>query len=238
LRFLNTILDKLGELYCNQKSKREYFNQRFEKINERVVEYSFAFKALASICPKSILDIGTGETALPVLMKNCGFLVTAADNIQDFWTKRIFNRHYYIINDDITNSKLRMKFDLITCISVIEHIRNFNDAVSGMFNLLNKNGHLVLTFPFNEYNYIENVYRLPDAGYGKDLPYICQVFSRNEINKWLKDNFIEIIEQEYWKIFTGKFWTFGKRIYPPLQVNKNQKHQLTCILIKKNENKD
>ena len=57
--------------------KWEFTHQKFTLFNERPVEYGFVFKKLAEIYPRSILDVGTGTTALPHLMRNCGSLVTA-----------------------------------------------------------------------------------------------------------------------------------------------------------------
>jgi SAM-dependent methyltransferase len=159
--------------------------------------------------------------------------VTAIDNIYDYWPKGMFNRHFYVIQDDITHTGLTKKFDLITCVSVLEHIPNYKAAVQSMFNCLHPRGHLVLTFPYNEKKYIENVYKIPGAGYGQDAPQICQVFSRNELDNLMKTNNGLILEQEYWEVFTGDFWTFGERLYPPRQVDKSEIHQLTCILCQK-----
>lgn len=232
LRIIDYFLDIIGKWYCNIKCKKEYINSKFRWINERPIEYHFVFQTLTTIYIKTVLDIGTGTTALPHLIRNCGYLVTAID-IYDYWPSGIFNRHYYIIRDDITNSKLKMKFDCITCISVLEHIKNFNAAVENMVNLLNEKGYLILTFPYNEEKYIENVYKLPGAGYGQNNPQICQVFSRDELNNWLNVYNIKIIQQEYWQVFEGEYWTFGKHINPPHRVGKEEKHQLSCILIQK-----
>ena len=102
-----------------------------------------------------------------------------------------------------------------------------------MIKLLKPGGHLVLTFPYNEKQYIDNVYKLPDAGYGQNYSFICQVYSRRELDQWLEGNKARIVEQEYYEIFTGDLWTFGKRIFPPRKVEKGEKCHLTCILIQK-----
>ena len=201
-------------------------------MSERSIEYRFVFETLTEEWPRTVLDIGTGLTALPSLIRTCGFLVTAIDNIQDYWSKQIFNIHYYIINDDIIKSKLNLTFDFIISISVLEHIKDYEAAILNMFNLLNKEGHLVLTFPYNEKKFIDNAYKLPGSIY-KDSPFTCQVFSRNEINKWLNTNNGIIKKQEYWKVFTGDYWAQGDYDYPPRKVNKEEKHHLSCILIKK-----
>lgn len=212
--------------------KREYEYQRFEP-NERVIEYSFVFQSLLGTFPTSVLDVGTGKSSLPHLLKICGFTVMAIDNMDDYWSKPIFNRHFYLINDDITKTKIRKKFDFITCISTLEHIKDYNSAVKSMFKLLKPKGHLTLTFPYNEKEYVENVYQLPGAGFGKHVSYICRIYSRKQLNNWLRTNNGKIVKQEYWQCYTGKFWTFGKSLAYPRLVNKNEKHQLTCVLLRK-----
>ena len=223
----------LGRLYLAPMLLLEWKKQPYGSINERTIEYGFAFKWLSRICPAEVLDVGPGRSAWPHIMANCGFRVTAVDKIQGYWTGSFFNRHYYILHDDITKPKIKKQFDLITCISTLEHIPNHKVAIQRMFGLLKANGHLLLTFPFNEEQYVDNVYKLPGAGYGQDAPYVCQVFSRKEIDVWLKENRGEIIDQEYYKVFSGDFWTFGERIYPPQKIEKGENCHLTCLLIQK-----
>jgi len=166
-------------------------------------------------------------------MANCGFKVTAIDKISGY-SRRVFsNRHYYVVKDDITKPRIAEQFDLITCISVLEHIPDHRRAIDGMFKLLKPAGYLVLTFPYNEERCVENVYDLPEAGYGKSGRYVCQVFSRKEIDTWLNQTHGTVVEQEYYKIFTGALWTFGKRTYPPSKVANGQNCDLTCLILQK-----
>jgi SAM-dependent methyltransferase len=202
-------------------------------INERPIEFGFALKWISKICPVEVLDVGSGTTAWPHIMANCGIAVTAIDKIQGYWENSFFNRHYYVINDDITKPNITKQFDLITCISVLEHIPDHKKAISEMIKLLKPGGHLVLTFPYNEKQYIDNVYKLPDAGYGQKFLFICHVFSRRELDQWIEGNGARIVEQEYYEIFTRDLWTFGERIYPPRKVEKGEKCHLTCVLLQK-----
>lgn len=213
--------------------KYEFERQSFTRFNERCIEYSFVFKHLSQIYPRKVLDVGTGTSALPHLVHNCNILVTAIDNVKDYWPLGMNNRHYYIINDDITNSLIDEKFDLITCISVLEHIEKSDIAIRNMFNLLNVYGYLIITFPYNENNYVKNVYKLAGSSYNQNAPYICQSFSRNEINKWVQDNNGKIIDQEFWQFWDGEYWTVGKQTIPPLKVNATDKHQISCVVIQK-----
>lgn len=81
------------------------------------------------------------------------------------------NRHYHIINDDITNITIKGRFYFITCISVFEHIEDPDAAVFNMFNLFRTSGHLLFTFPFKEENYVRNLYELLGSTHGKSNPY-------------------------------------------------------------------
>ena len=87
--------------------RHEYETQKFKRYNERPVEFAFLFRAIASLAPHSILDVGTGTTAVPHLMRNCGPLVTATDNVKDYWNRGMVNRHYHVLDDDIRRTRLR-----------------------------------------------------------------------------------------------------------------------------------
>lgn len=222
-------------LYSPWACRYEFSSQTFVRFNERPIEFAFIFRKLGEIYPLKILDVGTGTTALPHLMRNCGSLVTATDNVRDYWTSGMLNRHYHVIDDDITKSHLSDTFDFITCVSVLEHIQDPDSAIRNMFRLLKPSGHLALTFPYNEKGYVRNVYDLPDSSYGKGAPYITQSYSRNEISRWLQSNPGEIIDQEYWQFWEGDYWTVGKQLVPPKRSTASGKHQLTCVLVRKVE---
>jgi SAM-dependent methyltransferase len=234
-RTLKAKLAKLGYCYTLWQCKKEYESQQFVGTNERPIEYGFIFRQLAQLCPRTILDVGTGTSALPHLMRTCGFLVTSTDNIRDYWPAGMVNRHFHVLNDDITKTKLAQRFDVITCVSVLEHIKAHRAAVKSMFSLLNPRGHLLLTFPYNEGQYAENVYTLPDSEV-KELPsFVTQAYSRHTVDTWLGENNGHIVEQEYWRLFTGKFWTCGERIRPPVEVGRDDLHQISCISFQRNQ---
>jgi len=203
------------------------------RINERPIEYAYALKWISRTCPSEVLDVGSGATAWPQVMADCGLHVTGIDEKRAYWKGGFFNRHYLIIDDDITATRLVGSFDLITCISVLEHIPDHAAAVAGMCRLLRPGGRLLLTFPYNERRYVSNVYDLPASGYGKDYPFICQVFSRKECDEWLKDNAARLVDEELYEVFSGELWTFGERIYPPRESTRTGKHHLACVLLEK-----
>lgn len=228
------LLRKIRSVFFVFLYKNEYYSQTPKRLNERPVEYAFVFKIISKIYPLTILDVGTGLTALPRIIRGCGFVVSAIDNIKDYWPDGMANRYYFVQNDDITNTRIKKKFDLLTCISVLEHIENFNDAIKNMVSLLNDGGYIILSFPYCENKYIKNVYELPGSTYGQKAPYITQSFSRHEINTWVKEHNLIILEQEYWRFWSGEHWTVGKQIIPPILTNEKEPHQISCILLQKN----
>jgi len=233
IRYVKLITNRIGLFYAKMLCKRQYYAQQFVGINERPIELQFLFKQLTRNWAKTVLDVGTGDTALPQLIRHCGFIVTAIDNIQEFWRDGMINRHYHVINDDITNTRLNRTFDFISCISVLEHIKDHKSAMKSMFSLLNPGGHLVLTFPYNEKTYIENVYMIEGSGARGEKRFVTQVYSRKQLDDWLLDNNGKLLEQEYWRFFEGEYWTFGERLCPPVQVDKDTLHHITCVLLQK-----
>jgi len=230
---LKLTVKRLLDKYPQWLARVEFNAQKFTRFNERPVEYGFVFRQIAQLYPHTVLDVGTGTSALPNLIRKCGCTVTAIDNVHDYWPVGMTNRHFYVIDDDITKTRLNSGFDLITCISVLEHVRESNIAVRNMLRLLNPGGHLILTFPYTEHRYVENVYQLSGSTYGQQASYICQSYSRNDLNQWFGNGVATVVEQEFWQYWDGDFWTTGTQIIPPHRVDASKKHQLTCLLIQK-----
>jgi 2-polyprenyl-3-methyl-5-hydroxy-6-metoxy-1,4-benzoquinol methylase len=223
----------LGRAYVYKLTRDDYEYQKAPHRNERAIEYRFLFDCLIRTGAKTVLDVGTGDSALPHLLRSRGCHVTAIDNVVDFWPQGIINRHWHVLNDDIRKTKVKSLFDLVSCISVIEHIEDHLSAVSGMVRLVAPNGHLVLTTPYSEQGSVPDVYAEPGAAYGQDAPYVCRSSSRRELTQWLDITSTEIVIQEYWRCWTGPFWTQGERYLVPEQVTADETHQLTCLLLRR-----
>lgn len=178
-------VNSIGMVYPRWLCKREYNRQKFLGLNERPVEFAFLFRKIAEIQPKTVLDVGTGMTALPYMLRNSGLLVTAIDNIKDYWPKGMVNRHFHVLNDDIQNTKLQQTFDVITCISVLEHIQDHRAAMRSMYKLLNPGGTLILTCPYSNHQYVPNVYDLPESSVTEKFSFVTQSFSNEERMGWM-----------------------------------------------------
>lgn len=228
-----SIRNAVGRQYVQRICRREFENQRLSP-NERPIEYRFLFEQIVEIRPQSVLDVGTGITAVPALVANCGITVTAIDNIRDFWPKGMFNRHFHVIDEDIIKFTPQNPFDLVTCISVLEHIRDQDAAVDSMFRALKPGGHLVITGPYSDPRPSPNVYALADSdAYGKTIPFICQAYCRATLDKWLARHGATIVRQEFWQFYEGEFWSCGTPVIPPRRVDAQSRHQITCLLLRK-----
>lgn len=182
---------------------------------ERCAEFPLIVEKLQHLFDKNIsmLDIGTGDSGLPTyLLKNRNWNITCIDqsdwvNMQKHFlynsTGENENKRFSIIIDDfLKHNFANMKYDLITCISVIEHIDGKGDtaAIQKMASLLSPGGLLILTTPFNGGNYKE--FYLNDEVYGKSFKGDAIFFQRHydeiEIDgRLIKPSGLKIEEQIY-----------------------------------------
>ena len=195
----------------------------FADSNERPIEYAFALHWIAEEYPSKVLDVGVGGSPLPALIQWMRIKVVATD------IAIVRNKHFSVTIDDITKTNLSPEsFDMVLCISTLEHIPDADKAVENMFKLLKNDGLLILTFPYTEDRYIDNVYKLVNL----KRPYICQSFNRENLNGWIRKKG-KIIEQTYYDCWKGEFWRKGKQVIPPQKTSKTKDHDMTCIAIRK-----
>ncbi len=228
------MLHKAGRWYINQVCASEYEHQPFLVHNERTIEYRFALQALGEYLPKRVLDVGPGKTAFPSVLRDCGYVVTAIDNVRDYWPDGMVNRHWWVRDVDILNpgEALSRKYEAITCISVLEHIADHKTAMKNMAQFLEPGGILILTTPFSSNHPHPNVYAHPDALYGRDLAYGCRSSSASELAEWLTLD-LTLVRRELWKLFTGEVWATGERCPWQKVEREDQPHQLGCFLFQR-----
>ena len=144
------------------------------------------------------------------------------------------NRHWTVLDIEIVDpkDKLAKNFEAIICISVLEHIKDHERAMQNMVCLLATGGVLVLNTPYSHYNPHPNVYRHPDALYGKDNPYICRSSSETELKQWLAAG-LTLERRELWQLFTGPVWATGQRCAWRVATLENETHQLGCFAFRK-----
>jgi SAM-dependent methyltransferase len=199
--------------------------------DSKPLQYAFALTALSYSQSQDVLDVGAGLSAWPALLGPCGYHVTAVDELTAYYGHKVWNRHFHVQRDDITDSKLTEHFGIITCLYTLQHILKHRQALQTMARLLKPSGILVATFPYNENKYVRNAYDLPGSGYGKDRPYICQIYNRATINDWMLDTGLKLIDQRYYRLFSGEFWSTGVHLRPPQEVTVEQHHHMSGIVL-------
>ena len=234
VKFLKDFVHRAARQYVRRICLSEFKDQSFSVHNERPIEYRFALEALADTKPVTVLDVGTGTTSWPHLLRGCGYLVTAIDNVRDYWPGGMVNRHWHVMDVDISMAaqSMHQNYEAITCISVVEHIADHVGAVRNMVALLKPGGHLVLTTPFSYCNPHPNVYKRADALYGSRLPYICRSSSAAELGQWVACG-LSLERRELWRLFTGPVWASGERCDWCHVSTEHEKHQLGCFLFRK-----
>lgn len=173
------------------------FNLMNYTVNERIIERPFALNHLPNVKSR-ILDIGCADSILPLEMASLGHSVTGLDIKKYPFTHPNFN----LLRGDITKLPLQKNsFDVVTCISTLEHmglefalgekpqenLRKDKECMKIIYNLLKDDGKLILTTPFGEF-------KVRPEG---------RVYNQEEIEDLFKDFVIE--EQKYY-LKEGKNW--------------------------------
>lgn len=229
---IKKLYKKIERYFILFRNKRDYNGQEQKYLNERALEFSYLFNQISHLWPRTAIDVGTGMSPLPAMLQNCGILTSAIDNIEDYWENDMLNKHFWVKNEDITCLVNNQKYDLVCCISVLEHINDHDKALKGLTSLLkDTNSRLILTFPYTEDSYCSNVYEEELSAVTQKFTFKTQSFSRKNIDTWIKVNNLKIYDQHYWRYFSGKYWTCGDRLNKPIISSKDNVHQLSFITL-------
>ena len=133
------INEQIGTLFLNKYLKFHFYNKKKNSyLNERSIEYEFVLNNLLKYECLDVLDIWTGSNSFSSTLEHCGYNVTSTDSKAGHYWVNFRNRYTYVVENDITDTKLTNKFDAVICISTLEHIQNFKDAVQGMVSAMKK----------------------------------------------------------------------------------------------------
>jgi len=186
-------------------------------------ESDFRLKSLRILLLKylkrgNVLDhgCGTGHAALELLKNN--FKVSCYDisvKLLMYADKYLKSNGYNVVMYS-SKKQIREKFDNVISSDVLEHIQNDVSELKYFYNILNKNGKLVLTVPAYPFLYSK---RDDEIGHFRR-------YSKKEIINELKTVGFKIIKSRYWNfiflpitLFYGKI--LKKRI-PESIRNKNR----------------
>jgi len=153
LEYINSNLYKEMSNFSKEfsKNKKSFF---YDKIwikdsfshFSRKAEYQFVFNELKN--DSKMLDAGCGITFFPSFIKN-KFpnldldLVDFSRQAEKFYR----NRDFSFISSDLTNLNILDKqYDIVYCISTLEHIKNYSSVIKEFHRVLKPKGKLILTF--------------------------------------------------------------------------------------------
>jgi len=191
---------------------------------QRVFEYGEAFKIIKKENPKSMLDVG-GDISIfgPFVARYLNCTVDIADMGDMKYSKRLVKNLPYkeqklisLIPKTKTWELGLKKYDVVTCISAMEHFDNNEDVVfvKNSKNLLNHNGILIITSPFT--NAKKTIYEYRDLNYYKthgqkqvDEGFYEKKYSLSNIRKLVKESGL-FLERLY---FGGEIINFFDPIF-------------------------
>lgn len=151
----------------------------------RYIEYNKALNFIRNEKIDNVLDIGCGHSLLPSLMAKGGYDIVTIDTNKNFgiWQKSKVNSNLESVI--ASGSKLPFKdnsFLAVTCISVLEHIREGGDvkAIKEILRVLKPNGVCVISVPVSKEETI-----VDDQFYG--IPkWLCRILGERRLLGLLK----------------------------------------------------
>jgi len=149
-------------------------------------EYPFVFTRIMdfidvrSLSSVRILDCGSGLTFLPFYLANRlpNSEITCCDQdntLQDFYRRITQDGHCNVRFDQGDLTKMPLAdggYDIVYCISVLEHTNKYLDIIPELRRVLKKGGLLVLTFDIS----LDGARRLSKAEAEEVLEKLCQCF--------------------------------------------------------------
>lgn len=184
----------------------------------RQYEYPFVYSKIKNEAKnmEKILDAGSGFTFFPYLIS------TAFPNLEihacDFDTKlkNLYTKANKTYNTDIKFTACDMRntpysnesFNLIYCVSVLEHTDNYEEIIKEFHRILNKNGKFIVTFDIS----FDGLSEISLLKVEKFLESLNKYFSPNE--KFAALNNLKNTEIK--EVFTSDFAknTYGKHLLP------------------------
>jgi predicted TPR repeat methyltransferase len=173
-------------------------------------------KIIKSHCRKwaNMLDVGCGvgsnaEVLLKYSQNVCGLDMSRQS--LEFCSKKGYTK---LIHSTVKNMSLSIKFDLILCMDVLEHIKDDHRAVCKLKEHLSKDGILIISVPAHMYLWNDN-----DV-----FSHHLRRYKLKRIVEIVKNSGLSIIKISYWNQFTYLpclFFYFLRKMKPKKDLQNN-----------------
>ena len=128
----------------------------------------------------SVLDIGCGTKPFEHLFKNHNYHSHDFDGYENYKNS---NPQKYTYNCDILNIPEEIKYDILICTEVLEHLPDIKSTFKKFKKLLKPSGELLITFPFA-------------SMYHQEPDFFTSGYSTYQIENLCKEFEMDIIEYE------------------------------------------
>lgn len=150
-----------------------------EKVNyffdwSRQWEYPWILKNVIFQKTDNVLDVGGGTSHFPSLIARRVNHIT----IGDLYKERMFkteSKNVSFVELDASSFKSNEKYDIVLCISVLEHIDDYLRALKNITEVVKKNGYLVITLDL----FLDNFKNCKK----KDIPKILELLGNFELGE-------------------------------------------------------
>lgn len=231
----NTHIDKVILFNLIKHNNKLGFKRILKSLSyERAAELPFIYALIhskAQGCKLRILDVGAGDSILPsFLLKEEDVEIVCLDkfewvNIQNNYAQATVEADQLgrleVVKSDLAEYQPESLFDIITCISVIEHFPGLSDsaAMRHMGSLLKPGGLLIITTPVNE-GFAKEFYRNEEV-YG-EFTDGGTFYQRHYDLQGIEKRLIEPSQlKEKERIYFGEYgFPFGEKfLFPQLKKN-------------------
>lgn len=190
--------DIIGRYYdspdyiSHSDSKKGVINRLYHFLRE------FMLKKKGNLVSKfstgnRLLDIGSGTGYFLNAAKERGYSVSGIEKDSKARNFAIDNFGLDVKGEDFLWNINSDSFDVVTLWHVLEHMQNLNEVVDKLFNILSKDGTLILALP-NHNSYDAGIYKEYWAAY--DVPRHLWHFTPATVEKLLNKHQFKIIKQK------------------------------------------
>ncbi len=137
-------------------------------------EYPWILRNLPLKETDTVLDVGGGTCHFPAILAKRVKKI----HVGDLYSERMFKpvpENVEFLKMDASNYKSVNKYDVVLCISVLEHIENYVDAINNIKDLVKPDGYLAMTLDL----FLDNTRNCKKA----DIQKILEILNEFEIGE-------------------------------------------------------